>query len=152
MIGGAHRLVALLLAVVATACNGPLPFMAGGKLTGESAPPPAGWKLAADHGTAQLETRPDDPYSVNLVYTVVDGRMYVNAGENESNWVKNIEANPAVRLRVDGVIYDARAERVTERAEIEAFAAAWTSQSTFRRDPSQYEQVWIYRLVPAPKS
>jgi hypothetical protein len=61
--------------------------------------------------------------------------------------VKNIAANPAVRLRVDGVIYDLRAERVTEPAEIAAFAVAWTGQSTFRRDPSKYEQVWIYRLV-----
>lgn len=146
MSGRALGRIALLLALVATGCNGPLPFLSGGKLTGETAPVPPDWKLAADHGTAQLETRPEDPYSVNIVYTVANGRMYVNAGGNEANWVKNIAANPAVRLRIDGVIYDLRAERVTERAEIEMFAAAWTSQSTFRRDPSKYEQVWIYRL------
>ena len=61
--------------------------------------------------------------------------------------VKNITANPAVRLRIDSALYDLRAERATDGATVAAFAKAWTSQSTFRRDPTELDVVWIYRLV-----
>ncbi len=143
----AVRFVALLLAVAASGCNGPLAVFPGGKLGGDVALTPTDWSSAGAYGTAQLETRPEEPYSVNLVFTVVAGRLYINAGDTETRWVKNIEANPAVRLRIDGAVYALRAERVTDPAEIAAFAVAWTDQSMFRRDPSKYAQVWIYRLV-----
>ena len=105
--------------------------------------------MAATHAgaTIQLETRPEDPYSVNIAFTVLGGRLYVNAGDTETQWVKNIAANPRVRLRMDGALYDLLAERVTDTEEIAAFGAAWTSQSFFRRDPARLEEVWIYRLV-----
>jgi hypothetical protein len=48
---------------------------------------------------------------------------------------------------MDGVLYDLRAERVTDAAEISAFGEAWTSQSMFRRDPVELGEVWVYRLV-----
>ncbi len=81
-------------------------------------------------------------------FTIVDGQLYINAGGTETQWAINIKENPLVRLRMDGVLYDLRAERVSDPAEIAAFAAAWTSQSFFRRDPSELEQIWLYRLVP----
>ena len=138
----------MLLILAACGCGGPFGLLPGGGLDGESRPAPSDWVIAADHGTAQLETRPEDPYSVNLVYTIVKNRLYVNAGDTETQWVANMNANPLVRLRVDGVLYDLRAERVTDAGEISAFAEAWTSQSKFRRDPAGYEEVWIYRLGP----
>lgn len=141
-----HRL--LLLLVAASGCNGPLLLLPGGKLDGEAKPAPPDWAFAGDYGTAQLETRPDDPYSVNLAFTVMEGRLYINAGGTETQWVKNMAANPEVRLRVDGELYDLRAERVGDAGEIAAFARAWTSQSMFRRDPTGYDEVWIYRLLP----
>ena len=95
----------------------------------------------------QLETRPDDPYSVNIAYTVMEGRLYVNAGDTETRWVQHMSADPRVRLRLDGVIYELRAERVSDPDELAAFARAWTSQSVFRRDPTQLDEVWLYRLV-----
>ena len=88
-----------------------------------------------------------DPYSVNIAFTVLDGRLYINAGDTETQWVKNIASNPLVRLRMDGALYDLRAERVMDADEIAAFAGAWTSQSMFRRDPTGLDEVWIYRLV-----
>ena len=81
---------------------GPLGLLPGGKLDGEVGPMPASWAFAGASGQVQLETRPDDPYSVNVNYTIVDGRLYVNAGNTETAWVKNIEANPNVRLRMEG--------------------------------------------------
>jgi hypothetical protein len=135
----------LLLALLA--CNGPFGLLPGGSLEGNSAPAPADWSFAGDYGTAQLETRPGDPYSVNLAYTVMDGRLYVNAGDSETRWVENMSEDPRVRLRLDDVIYDLRAERVTDAGEIRAFGRAWTRQSLFRRDPAGLEVVYLYRLV-----
>ena len=135
-------------ALFAMACNGPLGLLPGGKLHGQTGPVPSSWAFAGESGQMQLETNPDDPYSVNVNYTIVDGRLYVNAGDTETAWVKNIEANPNVRLRLGGTLYELRAERVLDRAEIARFGASWTSQSMFLRDPTQFEEVWIYTLEP----
>ena len=138
----------LLVALLALACGDPFVLLPGGRLDGEVRANPGEKPLPDGYGTGQLETNPADPYSVNLVYTVLDGRIYVNAGDEERAWTKNLEADPRARLRVDDVIYELRAERVTDRAEIAEFGKAWLGQSTFRQDPSSFAQVWVYRLVP----
>jgi len=141
------QFLALPLVLAALGCNGPIGLLPGGELDGEARPAPTDWTFAGDYGTVQLETRPEDPYSVNIAFTVLDGRLYINAGDTETQWVENIASNPLVRLRMDGVLYDLRAERVMDAVEIAAFAGAWTSQSMFRRDPTGLDEVWIYRLV-----
>jgi hypothetical protein len=147
MIRTAHTAQILALLIFTTACNGPLPFMSGGAVDGEERPAPASWALDEDFAVAQLETRPDDPYSVNIAYTQIDGRLYLNAGDTETNWVEHIAANPLVRLRAGNVIYVARAERVTDTAEISEFGRVWVSHSRFHRDPDELGEVWVYRLV-----
>jgi hypothetical protein len=135
------------MGIAALGCNGPTGLLPGGGLEGEARPAPSDWSFAGDYDTAQIETRPQDPYSVNLVFTILDGGLYVNAGDTGTQWVKNMTEDPRVRLRVDGVLYELRAERVTDADEISAFGEAWTSQSMFRRDPAGYDEVFIYRLV-----
>ena len=53
-----------------------------------------------------------------------------------------------VRLRIDGALYDLRAERVTDAVEIASFGKVWARQSMFLRDPAQFEEVWLYRMAP----
>jgi hypothetical protein len=139
---------ALLLACVALACRDPFVLLPGGKLDGQVRAEAGERPLPDGYGTGQLETRPEDPYSVNLVYTVLDGRIYVNAGDEQRAWTRNLDTDPNVRLRVDDVIYELRAERVTDRAEIAEFGKAWLAQSSFRQDPASFAQAWVYRLVP----
>ncbi len=147
----AHRaaqLAALALLVLVSGCSGPCFLMPGGELEGEAVPPPLNWGFAGEYGMAQLETRPDEPYSVNLAYTIVDEVLYINAGDTETQWAKNMSVDPHVRLGIDGQLFALRAERVTDPGEIARFGEAWTSQSLFRRDPTELEEVWLYRLVP----
>ncbi len=142
------RTLALALGMGVIACNGPMGLLPGGQLSGEDRPVPSSWNFAGTSGQAQLETRPEEPYSVNINYTIVDERLYINAGDTETEWAKHIAVNPDVRLRMDGVLYDLHAERVSDPAEIARFGKVWTSQSMFLRDPSQFEEVWMYTLVP----
>ncbi len=142
-----RRLLPLMLVVTALGCNGPFVVFPGGALEGDVRPAPADWAFAGDYGFIQLETRPEDPYSVNIVYTVMKGQLYINAGDTETQWVKNMNEDPLVRLRLDGKLYELRATRVTDNTEITAFGEAWTAQSMFRRDPSKLDLVWIYRVA-----
>jgi len=84
--------------------------------------------------TIQLETRPEDPYSVNVSGAVVDGKLYVLAGDTLSRWANDL--------------YDLRARRVTDRAELQAFSVVWLSGNTFSRDPMTLREVWVYQLGP----
>ena len=140
------RIIVALGTLLTLGCNGPAGLLPGGSLDGDPRPTPTDWSFAGDAGTMQLETNPAKPYSVNLAYTVMQGRLYVNAGGTETQWVQHITNDAHVRLRLDGGLYDLRAVRVTDRDEIVAFAQAWTDQSFFRRDPLGYDEVWIYEL------
>ena len=139
--------IAATFLVTAGGCKGPVGLMAGAELEGETRPVPTSWAFAGDSGTMQLETNPAEPYSVNLAYTILGDVLYINAGDTETQWVENMAADPRVRLRLDGVIYEMRSERVTDAAEIDRFGEAWTAQSMFRRDPRGLDEVWIYRVV-----
>jgi hypothetical protein len=143
-----HGALILVIASFVAGCNGPFPFMSGGALDGEERRAPSIWTLDEDFAVAQLETDPEAPYSVNIAYTQIEGRLYINAGDTRTTWVGHMEENPLVRLRVSDVIYLARAERVTDPAEITEFGQAWVSHSWVHRDPDDLEEVWLYRLVP----
>ena len=145
-----HSIIRVLLLtaclLMLAACDGPFIFMAGGELSGTVSSVPDTWQLEKDSAVAQLETRPEEPYSINFSYVQLNGRFYVYAGDTRTNWVQHIEQNPLVRVRVDATIYPARAVRVTSDDELTEFAAVWTSLSAFQRNPLSFEEVWLYRL------
>ena len=141
----------LALAVSLAGCNGPLPFLSGGALDGPVVEAPTSWAdLGESSGLMELETNPEDPYSVNLAYTIVGETLYAYAGDTRTTWVEYMDADPRVRMRIDGSIYELRAERVgeDEEAEIVAFAKAWTAQGSYHLDPMELEERWLYRLHP----
>jgi hypothetical protein len=140
------RFLSFAFILIALGCNGPFAVLPGGQLDGDVMSLPPDWVFAGDYGTIQLETRPEEPYSVNIAYTVIDGSLYINAGDTETQWVKNLAANPHVRMRMEGVLYELSATRISDAAEISVFGKAWTDQSMFRRDPVELDPVWIYRL------
>jgi hypothetical protein len=141
-----QRLLVLLCLLALAGCEGPTALFPGGALAGPVAPVPDGFEFARDAGTVQLETRPEDPYSVNIACSVVGGALYVSAGDNRAQWVENMEADPRVRMRIKGDIYELRAERVTDAAEMDAFAEEWL-KNAWARDPRSYDEVFVYRLT-----
>ena len=132
--------------LILSGCDGPFILAAGGDLSGTVTEVPDTWQLDDDSAVAQLETRPEDPYSVNFTYVQLDGRFYVYAGDTRTNWVKHIEQSPLVRVRVQDNIYPARAIRVISDEELSEFAVVWANLSVFQRDPISFKEVWLYRL------
>jgi hypothetical protein len=141
------RTLSLACLCALVACGGPFAVFPGGALDGPVRAAPEGFAFARDAGTVQLETRPGDPYSVNVACAVVGDALYVSSGDSPSHWVEHMQADPRVRVRIDGVIYEARAERVTDPDEMRAFAEEWTKHA-WARDPTGLDEVWVYRLQP----
>ncbi|MEE3329714.1 MAG: hypothetical protein VX246_02495 [Myxococcota bacterium] len=140
-------LMSIVIWTLLAACNGPTFVTPGGALAGEVKPTPSDWYFASEFGTVQLETNPAEPYSVNIACVVMEGRLYAYAGESYTQWAENIETNANVRYRMDGDVYELRAERVADKEEIAAFGAAWTAKGRFLQDPTQFPEVWLFELV-----
>ena len=73
------RRLPVLITLLILAC-GPLGPLPGGELSGSVASAPSDWSFTDEQENVQLETRPSDPYSVNVWGAGVDGSFYVAAG------------------------------------------------------------------------
>lgn len=114
------RLTIALALLMAVGCGGPAGIIPGGELAGESARASSWADVVSESGTLDLETRPDDPYSVRVGYTLRDGKIYIDPAE-ERGWYQHLKANPSVRVRLNGRVYRARSVPVTDAAELAGF-------------------------------
>jgi hypothetical protein len=138
----------LLLAAAMASCGRPLVLLPGGALEGTVAAAPASWAFTDAVSTVQLETRPPDPYSVNIWVIALGDHLYVHAGANRSRWVENIEGDPHVRLRVGDSIYELAASRVDEQAEFDRFSDAYERKYGRRPRNGNVRDAYLYRLAP----
>ena len=140
-----RALVGILIALTLAGCDpmGPLP---GGSLAGEVKTPPDDWSVLAKIETVQLETNPDDPYSVNLWVVSSEGRLYVAAGGGETNWSKQISTNRNVRLRIDSNIYELHASSVDSHKELEKVHKAYIAKYAMESDDAQFDDSKVFRL------
>ena len=67
--------------------------------------------------TFQLETRPAEPYSINIWGVAMGDYLYVATSPEGANWTPYIEADPRVRVRFDEEVYPLRAVRVGDADE-----------------------------------
>ncbi len=134
---------------------GPIGPFAGGALSGEvEATGPTDWGFAEGIETAQLETRPSDPHSINCWFASVGPALYVPTSmilgpkdPTERGWVSHVTQDARVRIRIDGRIHERQAVRVDDGAEYEAARAALEAKYALtERDPER--TIWIYRLDP----
>lgn len=144
-----HALLAVLLFVTAlslVAC-GPTLLLPGGELDGEPAPAPTDWSFVRPISTIQLETRPADPYSVNVWAVGIGDALYVHAGTNRSAWIENMELDPRARVGIEGRLYDVKAARVTEAAEFSRFAERYAEKYGRRPRNENIDEIYLYRLT-----
>ena len=137
---------ALFLTGSTAGCSGPTILLPGGALAGTTTAAPADWSFTDAVSTIQLETRPADPYSVNIWVIALGPNLYVHAGANRAEWVEHMEADPNVRLRVGDAIYELSATRVTEQAELDRFADAYEKKYDRRPRNENVAEVYLYRL------
>jgi hypothetical protein len=148
---GGMRLLAALLALsipFLVACEGPTAVFPGGALTGPVEPAPASFAFARDAGTVQLETRPEDPYSVNVWAVAVGDHLYIAAGDSENAWASYIRSDPRVRVKMGEDVYALRATPTADQPELDAFLAAAVTKYDFDPDPEQQDKAMLFRLEP----
>jgi hypothetical protein len=114
------------------------------------------WSLVDAIKVIQIETRPEDPYSVSTWLTRIDDGIYVFAANAESPWVRNITEDPRVRIRIEGRIYERRAVGVanleTKRAFLTAMKSKYEGDVGF--DPTFWQHSWdtgefvLFRMQP----
>ena len=138
-------LVLMLTASIA-ACSGPLVLLPGGALEGSTVAIPDSWAFTDAVKTVQLETRPADPYSVNIWVVAIGENLYVHAGAKRSTWVANMEADPNVRLRVDDSIYELAASRVDGQEEFDRFSDAYEQKYGRRPRNENVTEAYLFRL------
>jgi hypothetical protein len=141
----------LCLVLTLSGCGGPLGPIAGGRLRGVVATEPvADWAFVRQQKRIQVETRPERPHSVTTEYLLVDGRLYVASPDpDKKRWPRLALDDPEVRLRVDGVIYEARARRVANERERETLLQA-IAYERGPHDPALDldRNVWFFRIEP----
>ena len=139
------RLFALCALVMLASCR-PLLIFPGGKLVGSVSTAPASWTVIDDVKTIQLETAPQDPYSVNIWAIGMGSILYVHAGTNRTTWVENMEANPIVRVQAADKLYQLRAARVKDKAEFARFSDAYEQKYGKRPRNEDVSQAYLFRL------
>jgi hypothetical protein len=142
------RLVTLFCVVGLVGCAGPFFLIPGGALEGPVVETPAEWGFSDAVSTVQVETRPEDPYSVNVWAAALDEYLYLHAGDNRTEWVEHLEVNPFIRVAMDGSIYELTAVRVVGAAEFGRFAEAYEMKYGFRPRNENIGEIYVYRLGP----
>lgn len=136
----------LCFATLLAGCDEPFIVMSGGALTGEVTDPPPDWSPLNEVEVVQLETRPEDPYSVNVWMIASGQNLYVATGKGETRWTGYIADNPDVRVRVDGRIYELEAFRVVDETEKIAIGNEYVKKYGVDEDDNWVDEGRLYRL------
>jgi hypothetical protein len=118
------------LVALALGCGpwGPQGILAGGPFLGSaSASFPSDWSFSDAYPLVGIETRGElFRHSVTILCVAADGKLYVMARHApRKRWVRNLERDPRVRLRVGESLYAGRAARIGAGPEGEAVARAF---------------------------
>ncbi|MDX1650182.1 MAG: nitroreductase/quinone reductase family protein [Myxococcota bacterium] len=160
----AARALPLALACV-LGCGpwGPQGILPGGPFVGSARTEPvADWSFTDAHPLIAIETRGRLlRHSVTILCVQADGDLYVMARHApRKRWVRNVEADPRVRLEIGDALYAGRAVRVTEQAEADAVAEAMlrkyvgldAARARFLMGPpppgDDRAELWMWRIEP----
>jgi hypothetical protein len=126
------RFVAIILALIAIVACDPNERRPGLWLTGETAPFAADWSFTntIPEIAIQVHTPYLLPHSVTIWCSSVDGKLYVGSSAPETKrWPAWADADPNVKLKIDGKVYEVRLEPLTSPDEVapvqQAFAVKY---------------------------
>ena len=142
----------LVLRVVARRSGGPLGMIPGGRLVGPiAADQNPDWSFTERVRTIAVEVDPNDPLAVTTWVFTLDGALYVAADffNPFKQWPHRALADPRVRLRIDGQIYERLAVRVTDPVLIERLRRAVADKYDVAPDGlAARVPVWFFRMDP----
>lgn len=121
-------------------------------LRGEAAEFPADWRFVDDQMeiAIQVSTPYLLPHSVTIWCVEVDGRLYVAAGRADTkNWPGWVDADPNVRLKIEGRLYDVSLVALSERGEIQSVQAAYAAKYDLGGGSGAGEGTRYWRVEPA---
>jgi hypothetical protein len=129
--------------------DGPIGPIPGGAFQGTVDPTPT---LDASNleKVIELEIRPAKPWSLHVWNVVVDGEIYVpSAVGARRRWTAVAVAEPNVRLRTHGRIYERRIEKVSDPSLRTRIGAAVAARYGF--DPPKNpddDTTWYFHIAP----
>ena len=95
---------------------GPVGPVPGGVLWGETREPARDWSFTDGIGEIQVQTHVGLlPWSVTTWVLSSEGELFLAAGNCDRVWTHRVMADPEIRLRIAGVVYEMSARRVTGR-------------------------------------
>ncbi len=134
----------------AVGCDGPIAMLPGGELSGVVKPVPESWQFSDAVEEVQLETRPSDPYSVNVWGVGIGRRFFIaSSGGMRNAWAGHIAVDPRVRLRIGEDIFELRAVRNDDPLDRRRFlAGARNKYDGFEPDEDQAAEAVLFVLGP----
>ncbi|MFP6835971.1 MAG: hypothetical protein VB948_07655 [Pseudomonadales bacterium] len=140
------RVTLAVATILLGACSEPFIVFAGGPLEGKVTDPPHDWSLLAEANTVQLETQPDNPYSINIWIAGIGPDCYIATDDDGTTWTDYIQANRDVRLRVEQQIFPLEAVRVMDPQEHNRVSAAYASKYGLDTDDNWVMSGQVFRL------
>lgn len=125
--------------------DGPLGPFPGGKLSGTVVTDPPRWSaILAGVSRLELEVNPSHPRSITTSYLLHDDALYVpSVMAARKSWPQQVLADDRVVLRIGGKLYERRAVRVTDPAELRAVTGASDPDV-----PVDALSTWYFRIDP----
>jgi hypothetical protein len=141
-----RHLAASVLALLLLGCE-PMGPLSGHSLSGSPTEPPDDWTSLAAVAAVQLQTRPGDPYSVNIWGIAIGPDYYVASARGaNSSWVGHIAEDPSVQLRIGDALYALEAVRVLDPDELARVQAAYAAKYDLDGQDNDPAAAWVFRL------
>ncbi len=121
------RILCLIIAATLfVSCSNPVAVIPGGELSGQTQTPPPDWTDVPK--IIQVETRPADPYSINIWSVGIGRDLYIATGTDGTTWSEFIDTNSKVRARIGSSLYELNATSVNDPQERSVVVDAYLSK------------------------
>jgi len=147
-------IVCVLACTVIASCIEPSDRRPGLALSGTLVESPVSdWSFTAAHREIFVETRTPYliPHSVTIVCADADGELFIGSRNPETKrWVRWVERDPDVRLKIGDRLYEVRLERIETQDELARVRAAYAKKLGRPMDVTpdgEPLRVWFWKVA-----